>query len=304
MSEAAYFDSPEMQREVYLLYRDFFDMAEKRRRWSLRRDIPWDKCNSSLNPAIADIVESFCAVELYLPDYIGKTLPTFRSNRGRAWFMANWGYEESKHSLALGDWLLHSGQRSEEYMSDLEQEVFTHEWNLPVENIRGMVCYSMTQELATWLTYRNLRQTVGETGDPALYQLLGFISIDERAHYDFFRKVVKMHLAADRPGTLEQLRRVLNTFQMPALYMLADSRNRAAKIRELRILDEECFYKEVVTPILADLGVTRAELRRRGARSIVVVPAPAAGSSVVEPPAPASANAETLSSAANSQSEV
>ena len=109
MSEVTPLDSKGLEDAYYRLYRDFFDLAEKKRRWSLRDDIPWDQCNRAMDPAIADVVESFCAVELYLPDYIGKILPRMRANRGRAWFYANWGYEESKHSLALGDWLLRSG---------------------------------------------------------------------------------------------------------------------------------------------------------------------------------------------------
>src|SRR5438874_344922 len=113
-------DSPFLSATIYDLYRDFFDQAERKRRWRVKEDIPWDQCNPAVNPAAADVVESFCAVELYLPDYLGKILPHIRASRGRAWFTANWGYEESKHSLALGDWLLHSGLRSEEQMTDLE----------------------------------------------------------------------------------------------------------------------------------------------------------------------------------------
>src|ERR1700739_884784 len=124
-------DSPVLKATIYRLYRDFLDLAEKRRRWSLRDDIPWDRCNRSLAPAIADVVESFCAVELYLPDYLSKLIPQVRANRGRAWMLANWGYEECKHSMALGDWLLRSGLRSDEQMADLEGKVFAREWDLP-----------------------------------------------------------------------------------------------------------------------------------------------------------------------------
>src|SRR5262249_23261850 len=59
---------PEIEGAFWRLYRDFFDKAEKRRRWSIRDDIPWDRCNPRVDPAVADVVESFCAVELYLPD--------------------------------------------------------------------------------------------------------------------------------------------------------------------------------------------------------------------------------------------
>lgn len=258
-------DSPEVAAKIYKLYRDFFDRAEKRRRWSLERDIPWDQCNPSLNPAVADVIESFCAVELYLPDYVGQMLPMVRANRGRAWFTFNWGYEESKHSLALGDWLLRSGRRSEEQMIDLENDLFAHPWNLPMDSMAGMAVYSMSQELATWLNYRNLRQVVGRDGDLALHQLLGFIMVDERAHYDFFRTVVALHLEVDRQGTLEQLRRVLNHFQMPAVYSMADGPKRVAAVKSLNIFNDEIFYKDVYQVILTDLNVDRSEMRNRTA---------------------------------------
>src|SRR5258707_1314066 len=149
--------NPEVRTGLYRLYRDFFDQAERKRRWSIADDIPWGQVNRAMDPAVADVVESFCAVELYLPDYIAKAVPLIRENKGWAWFHANWGYEESKHSLALGDWLLRSGHRTEEQMADLESRVFAHEWNLPQDSAQGMLIYAMTQELATWVHYRNLR---------------------------------------------------------------------------------------------------------------------------------------------------
>src|SRR2546423_1336252 len=99
-------EPPEVFDACYRLFRDFFDRAERTRRWSLTDDIPWGRCNRSLNPAVADVVQTFCAVELYLPDYLCKLIAQVRANRGRAWFLAAWGYEESKHSMALEDWLL------------------------------------------------------------------------------------------------------------------------------------------------------------------------------------------------------
>jgi acyl-[acyl-carrier-protein] desaturase len=255
-------DDSALRIVLYRLYRDFFDRAEKKRRWSLQDDIPWDQCNRSLAPAIADVVESFCTIEMYLPDYIAKALPLIRANRGWAWFHANWGYEESKHSLALNDWLLRSGHRTDEQMADLEGQVFDHEWNLPQDNAAGMLVYAMAQELATWVHYRNLRERVREHGgDPALSRLLELIAIDERSHHAFYRRVVQHFLEVDRPGTLEQLRRVLHNFAMPAVHLLADSRQRVAQIKALDIFDEGTFMREVYQPILQALGVQHRELR-------------------------------------------
>jgi acyl-[acyl-carrier-protein] desaturase len=255
----------ELERNFWRLYRDFFDLAEKRRRWSIRDDIPWGQCNPDIAPAVADVVESFCAVELYLPDYTSKILPVVRSSRGRSWFYANWGYEESKHSLALGDWLLRSGQRSDEQMADLETMVFQREWNLPHDDHLGMLAYAMTQELATWLSYRNLRRRVEECGgDPALSKLLTLVAVDEKAHYEFFKDCVQLYLKYDRPAMLEQMRRVMNNFAMPAIHdLLSDSRRRVAQVKELEIFSEDLYYREIYLPILAALGVDRGEMRNR-----------------------------------------
>jgi acyl-[acyl-carrier-protein] desaturase len=255
-------ETPEVRARIYRLFRDYFDRAEKKRRWSIKDGIPWEQCNRSLDPAVGDLVESFCAVELYLPDYLSKLIPQVRANRGRAWMLANWGYEECKHSMALGDWLLRSGQRSEEQMADLEGKVFAKEWDLPHDNARGMVCYTMAQELATAIHYENLRRLVGER-DPALHRVLTLIAIDERAHADFFKKLVKLYLDYDRDGTLEQMRRVFNYFAMPAVHLLEDGRQRVEAVKAMRIFDYDIYYYQVFEPLIAWLGVSKAELRRR-----------------------------------------
>jgi acyl-[acyl-carrier-protein] desaturase len=263
LSQATSLHSPAVQAQVFRLYREYFDHAERKRRWSLKDDIPWGQCNRALAPEIAEVVQTFCSVELYLPDYLSKLLPQVRTARGRAWFLANWGYEESKHALALGDWLLQSGQRSDEQMADLDTELFQHEWHLPHDSALGMICYTVFQELATWLHYKNLRRVLAEHGgDPALDRVLLLLSVDERAHYDFFMRLVRLYLEEDRPTTLDELRRVVNTFQMPAVFMFADSRQRVEAVRSLRIFDEEIFLYQVVEPALAALGVHRSELRQ------------------------------------------
>jgi acyl-[acyl-carrier-protein] desaturase len=255
---------PPLEAGLLDLYRGFFDLAERKRRWSLRDDVPWDACNPLLDPAIGDVVESFCAVELYLPDYVAKAMAVFRPSRACTWFYANWGYEESKHSLALADWLLRSRMRSEEQMADLEGRVFQRRWEAPHDSAVGLLCYAMTQELATGLTYRNLRRILGRQRDPALASVLGFLGVDEQAHHSFFLKAVRLFLEHDREGTLRRLRRVLHDFAMPAIHELADGRRRAEAIKSLNVFTDEMYVREVYQPILAALGVTRPELRRAG----------------------------------------
>lgn len=263
MQSSVPFLPPELERQMWQLFREFFDLAERKRRWRVADDIPWDQCNPSLKPVVADVVETFCAVELFLPDYSAKILPIVRHSKGRTWFYANWGYEESKHSMALGDWLLKSGHRSEEYLADLEDKVFAREWNLPEDNHLGMLVYAMVQEEATFLNYRNFRercQALG--GDPALERILGLLAVDEKAHHSFFRDCLKLYLEYDREAVIEQMRRVMKEFQMPAIHDLLDeSPRRVAAVRELELFDANVYYREVYLPILQSLGVTRQEMR-------------------------------------------
>ncbi len=254
---------PEIEGALWRIYRDFFDAAERKRRWRIREDVPWNECNPNLDPAIADVVESFTAVELYLPDYVSKVLPLARNSMGRSWFYANWGYEESKHSLVLTDWLLKSGHRTEEYMHDLERKVFEREWNLPLGDSLGMLMYAMVQELATFLNYRNLKQRViAKGGDPALEQILTFVSVDEKAHYGIFKEFIELFMQVDRDLVLAALRPSLNQFQMPAIHdLLDDNKRRITQIRDLEVFNEEIFMRDVYYYITNALGVTKAEMK-------------------------------------------
>ena len=251
-----------LEADLLRLYRDYFDMAERRRRWSLRHDVPWADCNPSLDPAVADVVESFLAVELYLPDYVASAMTMLRPSRACVWFYANWAYEESKHSLALGDWLLRSGQRTEAQMAELEGRVFAREWQVPHDSAVGMLAYAAVQELATGLNYRNLRRKVDRQGDPALSRLLGLLGVDEQAHHSFFLKAVRLFLGHDRAGTLAQLYRVLHHFAMPSIYEMADGPRRVEAVKALGVFNDRLYFDEVYLPVLAALGVSRPELRR------------------------------------------
>jgi acyl-[acyl-carrier protein] desaturase len=93
--------------------------------------------------------------------------------------------------------------------------------------------------------------------------VLELVMIDEAAHAQFFRQLVGIYLDADREATLEQFRMVANTFSMPADQLLADGRQRVANVKALKIFDEQVFFNEVFEPLLRQLGLTRADLRRR-----------------------------------------
>jgi acyl-[acyl-carrier-protein] desaturase len=257
-----------IEERFFHLYMEFFRLAEERRRWNLWKDIPWESANPNTSPLVADVVEAFSAVEMFLPDYTAKILHLIRKSRGRAWFQANWGYEESKHSLTLAEWLVRSGKRTEEGMRAYENSLLDNaEWELPFDHPRQMIIYTMIQELATWLNYWNLKARVEEEGDLALARALHLISADEKTHYNFFRKGVKIFMDFEPAETLADLKYVFDNFQMPAHTLIPGWDEKARQIHSAGIYGPREYIRKVYEPILTDLGLTREELKAAGAPS-------------------------------------
>jgi acyl-[acyl-carrier-protein] desaturase len=248
-----------LERKIWALYYSFFDHSEKTRRWSLRADVPWDQCNRGLDPSVVASVEAFYQTELYVPDYLSLQLTLMRPSKGRSWFFANWGYEESKHALALGDWLERSGQRTPAQLAELERKTYQKRWQLPHDDRLAMTIYGMAQELSFSRGYANLREEVAKKGgDPALSWILTRLSDEERAHHDFFGQCVALHLEANRPATLERLQVVLRDFVLPAGDLLSDERRHV--VESLCGVERSAYRTNIVVPILGALGVEPGEL--------------------------------------------
>ncbi len=253
--------NPQFENRFYQLYQEFFNRAESERRWNVQKDIPWDACNPNITDNIALIVESFCAVELFLPDYTSKILHLIRKSRGRAWFQANWGYEESKHSLVLEEWLIRSGKRTQKEIHQFADTVLEREWELPFATPRQMMIYTTFQELSTGMNYKNLRRKAIEQNDNALATALSYVARDESAHYHFFQDGVKLYMNEDRDGTLEDIKVVLEGFRMPAQDLIPDWEVRGKTIVGEKIFSDRIFYKDIMRPILSVLGTSRHEIQ-------------------------------------------
>jgi len=247
--------------ESYLRY---FQNAEAKRRWSIDHDIPWDMANPSASETTALIVESFSAVEMFLPDYTHKIMELVRRSRGRAWFQANWGYEESKHSMVLERWLVASGKRTEDQLADFERQLLGAEWNLPFESARQMIIYTMVQELATGVNYTNLRRRAEEEGDACLSKVLRWVSADESAHYNFFRRGVKAYMELEPEETVRDIKYVFDHFTMPAHALIPDWDDRGRIIEEAGVYGPRVYLAKIRRPIIEDLALTREQLKGTG----------------------------------------
>jgi acyl-[acyl-carrier-protein] desaturase len=188
-----------------------------------------------------------------------------RDDFGRGWFLANWGYEESKHSLALREYLRKTGQRSDEQIVDYERQILAKEWKTPFSTSREMTLYPMLQELTTYVFYKKHKALAQEKGDELLATIYGLIGRDEIAHFGFYAAVVRILLEEDRDGTLRDLAHVFKNFTMPAYDLVPDYEDRVKMMREAG-MDRNAFVAEVWLPALKAIGVTRAELSAIAAR--------------------------------------
>lgn len=253
-----------LENAFYELFQEYFYTAEKYRRWNVFDDIPWDQARKDPNPDVVTLVESFWSVEMYLPDYVRHILSMVRQSRGRGWFMANWGYEECKHSMALEKWMLASGGRSDEEIQSLEGDILAEEWVLHYGDAQLLsLVYTVLQEFITGLTYKRLRTISDEKGlsDPALDRVLSLLHRDEIGHFNFFKKQLKLWLDHDRDKVLEALNHVLLSFHMPGADRLPSWEARDALIREWGVMTDRIFLKDVVKPVMRNLGIDHHEMR-------------------------------------------
>ncbi|HEY6419933.1 MAG TPA: acyl-ACP desaturase [Candidatus Binataceae bacterium] len=251
---------PTMREKVYRSAMEFFEIAEQKRNWNLFGDIPWDKLDSSLNSHKKAIcIETFCAEELYLPDYSSRGMEIVRSSFGMAWFHARWSLEESKHGLVFREYLVRSGMRSEAEFEALEKLVFSKTWQPPFGTPRRMYCYAALQEGATYLAYKTQKDKADLAGDSVLSAIFNFVGRDEAAHWGFYRKVIELELAEDRAGTLADLALVISQFKMPADGLIPNYQQRLKSSGAG--ISSRNFVEHVLLPTLKTIGTDRAELR-------------------------------------------
>lgn len=253
----------EFQNRVFNTYLDWFQEAEKDRRWKVHSDIPWNKVTKGNVPEeLVSIVESFTGIELVLPDYISELLHFHRKCRGASWFIANWGYEESKHSMALDKWLLDSGSRTDSQLAAYQDSIYNKHYKTHCRSPRHAMIYTMIQELATCISYVKLEKLVKPYDDAALNKLLYFVFRDEMAHHKFNLEVIKIHLEADREGTLRDLIWEVKNFRMPSLEIIPNWKERDKVIQEKGVMNPEVFVESIFMPVLKGLEISKKEWKQ------------------------------------------
>lgn len=249
--------------QYYRAATEYLEVAERKREWKLSVDIPWGQIDPSRNSERKAVcIETYCAEEMYLPDYSTHGFRITHDLFGLAWFQARWSFEESRHGLAFRTYLTRSGLRSEGQVLSLEAKVFSKGWLPPFDTMRQMICYGALQEGVTYLAYRRQKDKAELDGDAALVAIFDNVAADEAAHAGFYRKIIEIELGSDREGTLCDLAHVLANFKMPGDGLIARYHERL-NFGGGGITARE-FIERVVLSMLRSLGITRAELRSTG----------------------------------------
>jgi acyl-[acyl-carrier-protein] desaturase len=246
--------------KFYRAYMDFFEIAERKRRWNLFEDVPWDRLSPRANTEERAIrIETYCAEEMYLPDYNAAGIKLVRGVFGLSWFQTAWSYEESRHGLVFREYLLRSGLRTEDQFDKFESDVFSRSWKLPFASQRRMSCYGALQESATYLAYRAQKDRAELEKDRTLEAIFFLVSRDEAAHAGFYREMITIEMAEDRIGTLADLAHVIANFKMPGDGLIPNYHE------NLRIggggISPRLFFTRAVLPLLKQLGTSRDELK-------------------------------------------
>jgi acyl-[acyl-carrier-protein] desaturase len=252
------------KEKFYRAYMDFFETAERKRRWNLFEDIPWDKLAPAMNSEARAIrIETYCAEEMFLPDYTEVGNELLRGVFGLAWFQNAWSYEESRHGLVFREYLIRSGLRSPAQFDKLESDVFSRRWKAPFATRRQMSCYGALQESVTYLAYRAQKDRAEVEKDATLEAIFFLVSRDEAAHAGFYRSMIEIEMDEDRVGTLSDLAFVIANFKMPGDGLIPGYHE------NLRIggggISARLFLTRAVLPLLKQLGTSRNELKSASA---------------------------------------
>jgi len=206
----------------------------------------WEPAQSSMNPTARTALIVNLLTEDNLPSYHREISDTF--GRDGAWgtWVDRWTAEEGRHGMALRDYLLVT--RAVDPVQ-LERERMTHMgmgFEQDHDEMLRSVAYVSFQELATRISHRN---TGRYTEDPYCEQLLARIAQDENLHMVFYRNLLSAALEIAPTQTLQAVRDVVASFQMPG-HTIQDFGRRSVQIAMAGIYDLRIHRDEVLAPVL------------------------------------------------------
>jgi hypothetical protein len=230
------------------------------RRWIVERDVPWDAVGREpISSDAALMIESFFAVESFLPDFAEKGLGYYRSMVGLSNTHINWSYEELKHGRTFQLILERSGARTPEQTREFRLELARNQWTMPYPTARQMLIYAAFQEKETQRNYEHLRGVLTAGGSFGAGQGLRIIGRDEAFHHAFYKDLVKMMLEHDEVGTAQDIQKVATSFRMPAQHLMPNMEDRVRVMVRHKVFGKKQVRDEAINPTIRAFGFRDAD---------------------------------------------
>jgi acyl-[acyl-carrier-protein] desaturase len=281
--------------EVHVAYIDYFRKAVKTRNWFPWDDLPLAEMRERghlLSPETITLIESFLGIEDFVGDYVADAINIVGKIRARRNISLVWGMEEAKHAESWELVLLHSGVRTQEQIDEYRDSVNAHTWTMGenhpgFDTPLGVAVYAMVQERATFFNYDELRKRIrAEYGLPeqatpeerkrgkqyGAAAAFKIVSNDEIAHHAMFLRIVDIHKKYLPEETLDMVFRVLNGFNMPALYLIPNESEMKAALEKTRLYTPLKHGRSVANPILDLLGLNNKRALERAVQQSKLLP--------------------------------
>ncbi len=283
-------------REVRDAYIEYFRKAVKTRNWFPWDDLPLQEMAERghlLSPDTITLIESFLGIEDYVGDYVEQGINIVRGDRTRRNIQLVWGMEEAKHAESWELVLLHSKVRTQKQINDYREKVGQHRWTMGEnhpgwDTPLGVSVYAMVQERATYFNYDELRKRIrADYGLPeqttpeerARGKQIGaagafkIVSTDEIAHHAMFLRLVDINKKYMPEETLDMIFRVLNGFNMPALYLIPNESEMKEALMRTKMYTPLKHGRSVANPILDALGFENKRALERAVQNTKLLPA-------------------------------
>ena len=206
------------ERELYQLFCAYFSRAEAERNWNLWESIDWNAESPAPSRALVDAALALYRDAAMLPDYSSVGLSLLRASRGRAWFWTRWSYEESKHQLALQEWLIRRGGWEDSTIRTLNEDLLTrYYWEPPCTDASCVLIDALLYELRELEALTVLKAQAEGEGEVVLAQVVSYLITDDEGQRDFLVEAIQI-VQRSYPELLAQaLQTVATTHEAPEL---------------------------------------------------------------------------------------
>lgn len=189
-----------------------------------------------------------------LPSYHREIAMNFSMDGPWGQWVNRWTAEETRHSIALRDYLVVTRSVDPVELEKLRVEQMTRgfspgqnrQGDLFAESLFDAVMYVSFQELATRVSHRNTGKV---SNDPIAEQLMARVSHDENLHMIFYRDVSAAGLDIAPNQAMKSVHRILRNFKMPG-FTVPEFRRKAVIIAVGGVYDPRIHLNEVVMPVL------------------------------------------------------